>query len=240
MGFAKGNNHGAVIAINTYSPDFLVIINNDTVIKQRHFLNLIEDEYNAKKFDVLGPHIFDRYLYPQNPIQLPPILTVDEADKRIELIEKFKDRIVPANNSEKTKSDIKSILKRNRLTGAIIRGINKARQNSLYAYSPYKETENAVLHGSAMIFAKSYYADRDYIFYPETFLYGEEDILYYICKRDSKVMRYQPKIKIYHKEDASSNARFNTSEEKKMFKYEQALKSYKILQKLILKDEKRN
>ena len=42
IGFAKANNKGCQLAVKEYQPDFLVVINNDTEIRQQDFLKIIQ------------------------------------------------------------------------------------------------------------------------------------------------------------------------------------------------------
>ena len=56
-GFAKGNNIGYQEA-KRYDPDYIVVLNSDTVLLQSNFLVLVEEAYKKYKFDVLGPDIY--------------------------------------------------------------------------------------------------------------------------------------------------------------------------------------
>ena len=67
LGFAKGNNLGCEYAIKKYIPEFLVIINNDTLIIENKFLEKIENKYLETEFDILGPYIEGKDGNPQNP-----------------------------------------------------------------------------------------------------------------------------------------------------------------------------
>lgn len=65
-----------------------------------------------------------------------------------------------------------------------------------------------ILHGSAILLTPDFF--RYYKgFYPKTFLYGEEAILYYMCKCKNLKQVYIPETAIYHKEDQSSIMSFN-------------------------------
>ena len=57
LGFAKANNIGSNYAIEKYKPDFLCVINNDTVINQENFIDEIYKAYKKTKFDIMGPKI---------------------------------------------------------------------------------------------------------------------------------------------------------------------------------------
>ena len=53
MGFAKGNNAGCSYATKKYNPDFLCVINNDTVINQKDFLKVIVNCYEKTKINIM-------------------------------------------------------------------------------------------------------------------------------------------------------------------------------------------
>jgi GT2 family glycosyltransferase len=70
-----------------------------------------------------------------------------------------------------------------------------------------------MLHGAAIFFTENYL--KDYIgFYPETFLYYEEEFLALICRRLGFKQLYMPEISIDHKEDASSDKLMNGNKRK--------------------------
>jgi GT2 family glycosyltransferase len=233
MGFAQGNNYGAKYGIKKYNPKFLVIINNDTIIKQPEFLKLIEDEYNQNKFHILGPYIYDRHNKPQNPMQIQPINSMEDIDNKVKNIELLKNKNQSEGKKSKLKTNIKKVLKKYKYTMKMLTKINEIRNPKTYYYNPDSKLDNVPLHGSALVFSEEYFHNKDYIFYPETFLYVEEEILYYLCQRSNFVMRYAPEIKIYHKEDASSDSLFANFEDKNDFIYEQHLKSYEVFKKLL-------
>ena len=57
VGFANGNNEGCKYAIEKFNPDFLCVINNDTIINQNDFIEEIYNCYDKTNFDMLGPKI---------------------------------------------------------------------------------------------------------------------------------------------------------------------------------------
>src|SRR5574344_385128 len=57
-GFAKANNQGVLYAINKYNPDFICVINNDILITQSDFINIIKEDFTKYNFDMIGPKIF--------------------------------------------------------------------------------------------------------------------------------------------------------------------------------------
>lgn len=236
LGFAKGNNYGSLYALDKYSPEILVVINNDTLIYQPDFLDLIWAEYEQFRFGVLGPFIYDRNHKPQNPMQKHPVSSVSDIEKKIRRMED----LIRMDESDSRLSDLfikmKRMLKKSSLIRELTKGYTNNRLSIQNLHDPNKESNEVILHGAALIFSREYFENRNYVFYPETFLYVEEEILHYICARDQIVMRYQPKIEIYHKEDSSTNALYSSEREKSEFIHKELLKSYKIFRKLLIHD----
>ena len=68
-GFARGNNTGYRYALKEYDPDYVIVMNNDVIIRQRSFLKRIEAIYKRTHFAVLGPDIINPYAKKhQNPV----------------------------------------------------------------------------------------------------------------------------------------------------------------------------
>ena len=61
---------------------------------------------------------------------------------------------------------------------------------------------NVQLHGCFLCFSEEYFKHFDG-FYPETFLYMEEDILFYLTQQKKLTTVYLPELKVFHKEDSS-------------------------------------
>jgi len=57
LGYAAGNNFGIKKALEE-KPDFVFVINNDTVLDEKILLNLIEFVKTDKKIGILGPKIY--------------------------------------------------------------------------------------------------------------------------------------------------------------------------------------
>ncbi len=69
-----------------------------------------------------------------------------------------------------------------------------------------------ILHGCALLFTPDFFQEYRG-FYKKTFLYGEEMILYLMCKCKTLRQVYVPETKIYHKEDQSSLMSFENDQE---------------------------
>src|SRR5665648_138519 len=70
-GFAKGNNYGYQYAKKYLKPNYIILLNNDTILNQKDFLIKIDEIYQSAKFDILGPDIvsLSNNLH-QNPMAL--------------------------------------------------------------------------------------------------------------------------------------------------------------------------
>ena len=212
LGFAKGNNLGCEYAIKKYIPEFLVIINNDTLIIENKFLEKIENKYLETEFDILGPYIEGKDGNPQNPY-----LNVIYGKKQI------------------VKSLIKTkiYLYLEYFNFNIIRKFLRKTIKKKEEYNYLKEKRNIALMGAALIFSKKYYEKYKDIFYNKTFMYCEEDILFYRIKKDNLISIYDPTIKIFHKEESTTNKLNTSSKQQKIFKLKNQYNSLKVYLELI-------
>ena len=95
-----------------------------------------------------------------------------------------------------------------------------------------KEMLNVKLHASCLIFSR-YYIEHYEGIYPKTFLYLEENILYFIAQRDALTTIYYPKVQIYHKEDSSTNFVYKKDYQKRRLYYKCFIQSAKAFIELI-------
>lgn len=197
VGFANGNNIGFNFIREKYQPYYIVVMNNDVLIKDREFLGKIRKQDSIYKFAVLGPDIQNPLLKNhQNPERLVPRST-EAVKKRIKSFERkckhpFLFYIL---------SKIKDII-------IIDKTVTKTNYNFKY------EWENVVLHGACYIFSPKFWKTREKCFNPKTFLYHEEDILFYECQKAHLKMIYSPEIYVEHLEDVSTNASFKSGYKK--------------------------
>lgn len=229
LGFAKGNNLGIKYLIENQNPDLVVVLNNDTYISQQDFFSCIEEEYEEENFDILGPYIFDKNNKPQNPVN-NLVTSINEINSSITRIERRIKNIYSLKN--KISIYLREKIKEKIIFEKIIRfliGKNKKNPNQKYY--------NIGLHGSAVIFSKKYYERFPEVFYKETFMYREEDILYYRVLKYNLKSVYSPKIQVYHKEDSSTEAIMGKNIKKHEFCFKESLKSLEIYKNAILNDE---
>jgi GT2 family glycosyltransferase len=216
LGFAKGNNLGFKYIKENYNSDFIVMINNDTIIEDKNFLKNIKENYNKKRFDILGPKIISLVdNQNQNPVKVN-FNNIKQVRKQIN-----KTKVILFLEYIYVKKPIKNLFK-------IIK--RKKHENN--------KTLNAMLHGSCLVFSKDYIKKYGGL-YDKTFMYNEEDILYFIAKRDNLTMRYTNEAIIYHKEDSATNSVMKKERKKRIFIYKNSIKSLKELYKLMKESKKR-
>ena len=220
IGFAKANNIGCKYAIEKFKPDFLCVINNDIVIDQKDFLDKVEKLYKKYQFDVLGPKILPDDLPSVNPF--PVYDTLEKIEDRI----KYTKKLIKIYNS---------FILRNLLSCYVL--IKSKLKKVSKPVNGEKDELGVALHGCALIFSKKYYERYETVFYNETFLYHEEEFLYYRCKHDNLTFLYSPEVELVHKEGRSLDNSFNNNYKKLIFKNKEILKSLQLLEAVYKKGD---
>lgn len=214
LGFAKANNIGCKFAIENYHPEFLIVINNDTVIKQKVFLKNIQEIYHRTNFDILGPFIHcplgSGSVNPYVPLQ-----TLEEVECELRYQQKL------------LKIYANSIFYFLLVLGMKLKRFFKKPK---VFQNGEKEELGVALHCCAIVFSKKYYEQFDTIFYNDTFLYHEESFLYKRVIKHHLTTVYSPKLEIIHKEGASLNYRFHGNNRLKLlFRTKEIIKSLNLL-----------
>jgi GT2 family glycosyltransferase len=65
-GFSEGNNIGIKFSLQMLNPDYILLLNNDTIIDKNSLTELASFAYNNKKVGIVGPKVF----YYDNPDQV--------------------------------------------------------------------------------------------------------------------------------------------------------------------------
>ena len=223
LGFAKGNNAGFEYAKRKINADFIIMINNDTLIKQEEFLDLINNVYMEQAPYIIGPDIVSTVDYRHQNPQRVKVMTKKEVRKQI-----LKEAIFLILLSTKTEKAIRTLY---RFIKQLFRK-NRELESKYINMKHHEIMENVELHGSCLIFTPLYIKKYNGIF-DDTFMFMEENILYYIAMNEGLKMLYYPSIKIFHKEDISTNALFKKTDEKRKFVYINKIKSARVLLKVM-------
>lgn len=221
VGFAKGNNKGCLLAKEKFNPDFVCVINSDTEIKQADFIEMIYGDYKKYQFDSLGPKIISPTKLSANPF--PVYKTIDEVENQL----KYLTKLLKIYQNIFLRSALAVYIKLKRL-------IKKPRtlENS-------ENIEfNVALHGCFLIFSKQYLEKYQDVFYPQTFLYHEEEFLYYRMQKDNLNFMYDPLLEVYHYEGSSLNKSYQNKYKKLIFKTNEVKKSLELYKEVLKRGEK--
>lgn len=211
LGFAKGNNFGYLVAKYVYDSDFIIFINNDTIIRQQDFIESIIEKFNLEQFDILGPDIISLVDGShQNPVRLKGI-----SKKELSAWRRYVSLLLLLNHL-----GFEKILRRVK---------RKTIGKRVMQETPHdKDLRNVQLHGSCMVFSPKYVSTFDGIC-SDTFMYMEEDILHYQAQSQGLLSIYTPDAVVYHKEDSSTNATFDDEYKRRRFQYKNVLASSRVL-----------
>lgn len=218
-GFARANNIGCKFAVENYNPDFLIVINNDTVICQKNFLKIIEQKYRQYHFDILGPRILCKEGSGSvNPYS--PLTNIKEVDAEL----KKQKQLLFIYHSKILYFFLVSYMRLKRIFV----------KRAMLKNGEFEEL-NVALHGCALIFSKQYYNKFKNVFCEKTFLYHEESFLYLRMKQQNCVSLYSPDLEIIHKEGASLNLLYANQRQKLLFRTQEIIKSLQILEDVMRK-----
>lgn len=195
MGFAKGNNVGFKYAKEEIKSDFIVLCNSDTELLSDDFCSSIICKYEKSRFALMGPKekLLDGSFYKlKEKARSKRELTIDL---------KYYKNIIEG----KSLFWIRIIAKLNSF-------LEKKRKLDVST-----EYENIFLHGAFLIFSKQYSNLFDGL-NDSTFLYGEEEFLYWRLQKNNLLSIYYPKIEILHKRNHATNALLVDEVERKIRK----------------------
>ncbi|MFA9375899.1 MAG: glycosyltransferase [Lachnotalea sp.] len=220
-GFAKGNNIGYAYAKNQLHSSYVVVANNDTLFEQTDFIEEVIALFNKHNYYILGPDIITLAGTHQNPYR-SNVIDHKAAKKWLRnrqlwtwylyLDKYFKISTVF--------SFVNSLFMKRR------------EKNNLSNHSKMLQT-NIVLQGACIIFSPLYVNQQNHAFYPNTYMYCEEDILAYQCAKENWKILYSPSISIVHAECGSTKELHSNTIDKDLFQSQNIVKSLKILLKLM-------
>lgn len=214
LGFAKGNNKGFIYAKDILKADFICQINNDTLIEDENFIEKIIHYYEKEKYYIAGPDVIS-------------LINHNHQNPAIKF-QTFKETI---------KLTIENIIRLFGYFSGTIDNIDK-----IYKNRPKKKKENKkintcdknikkvsdyALNGACWIYSPEYINEFNGM-YSKTYMYGEELIMFYICKQLELNYAYIENTYIIHKEGSSTKKVFN-SKEKGIFFFSHATKSSFLL-----------
>lgn len=217
LGFANGNNIGYEYAKRKLDADIVLVLNNDVVITQEDFLNvLVSHVINDDKIAVWAPDILNLINEHQNPIRNHRIHLYEITWMFFYNVFIFLCMHIPIINQAIV--DMLHMIHKKR-------GI---KENEMKEHKVNKMNV-IVPHGAAIIFSPTFVHNEDKVFNARTFLYAEEDLLYEYLYRKKYKIRYCSDLVIYHLEDVSTDSISNDEIRKRIFVSRQKIRSLAIL-----------
>ena len=215
LGFAKGNNVGYKYVKDNFDVDCVVVMNNDVIITQPDFADIIANYMKDQHLDVCGPDVITPEGRHQNPLQREPFSTfriikwmLMDWIRLIMLKLHLFERKILATYTSVSNSYQRQDIDLNGIT-------------------------DCVLHGSCVAYSSDYLSKEDFAFVPETFLYAEEMILADYCKRKNYRTGVCPTATVTH---LGGKTIMNGAlpREKQIFKTRQVVRSLSKLLKIRL------
>ena len=231
QGFSKGNNLGYQYIKENFVPEFLICANNDVLFVQKDFLSRLKQLYIDMPFYVCGPDIYIPWRdFHANPLSSKSDkCTLKNVNTELEQIDqnllsykkRFSFRIFKLYIAQKARKNV------------LMQKIYQVLR-SLQKRSSHKEVqENVILRGACLIFDQRFISEAHKLFEPETFLYGEEYILSFRCRKQHWKTVYFPEIVVDHIHEG--NSKLNEMSYKKFCNYLEEKAEYQKEALIILK-----
>ena len=205
QGFAKGNNIGFIYAKETYSPTYIVVMNNDVFVEQKNFETEISRFMVENNVDVCGPDIVTLDGNHQNPL-LRHILSNTRIKKEI-ILGILKYWAFKVNLVYKIYLRLRDECKKTSTLKALV-----------------QDEFNCILHGACVIYGSRYIKNERIAFLPITYMYGEEAILYDYLQHKSYRTGISSETKVTHLQGKST---YNSSpKDRYLYKLKNITDSY--------------
>ncbi|MBT8940307.1 hypothetical protein BTI77_07480 [Lactobacillus delbrueckii subsp. bulgaricus] len=223
LGFAKGNNVG-IRKAKKDGCNFICVLNNDTVIKQKDFIEQCAQMWQRTQYAVYGPRIISLIDgLDQNPFLVPRhyVKSVSDATKLYMLgaIKYFSILLhLPVwwekDDDHKTFNGGKELVTLD------------------------SQNEDFLLCGACFVLSPIYLEKYDQIC-NLTFMYEEETIIYMLSRLLNYKVVYSPDAVVYHKEKSATNAVNMSDRQRLLFGYGEDFKSRgKVLKIMLHKNNK--
>lgn len=240
VGFARGNNLGIAYAREHLEPDFIVAANSDILFEQEDYCEQLVKIYERERYDILGGDIVDASRTQHfNPVARERNYTLNYMRKQVlvswlksvmfRMIKRFRLKKAVAghygiveNEQGRDVSDGSKNLTTREVEGKPVAADSRIEQ----------EMKGVLLHGCCIVFSKDFFREFEG-FYDQTFLYAEEEILYYLAMKKGMTVLYSPAVTCMHKEAVSTNSILKDFCDAKIFYFSHITKSYRLFLKLM-------
>lgn len=188
LGFSRGLNVGIKYAREYYFPKYIVACNNDIQLLSENLVRVLDRKYDENNFAVAGPMMITK----DGQCSVNPIRNnICSKQEAINLIRKHNILIMLCHFRLYKIYEIRMKWRR----------LNRKNINPELYLNDQRDYQ---LHGAFLVFSKLYFEKFDGLD-EGTFLYGEENLLYLHLIKNSLHTLYTPEIRIFHKEDSSTD-----------------------------------
>lgn len=240
LGFARGNNLGIAYAREHFAPEFIVAANSDIIFEQADYCEQLVAVYKERPYAVLGGDIVDAGRnWHLNPVARDRVYTLRYMRKQalVSWGKALMFRLIKLLHLKKAVAGHYGIGVGE--DGADERDGSKNLATREVGGRPVAaderidgELEGVLLHGCCMVFSKDFFTVFDG-FWDKTFLYAEEEILYYLAAKKGLRMVYSPRIVCMHKEAVTTNTLYRDFCDAKIFYFSNVAKSYRLFLRLM-------
>lgn len=228
LGFAKGNNIGIAYAREHFNPDFVVAANSDIIFEQPDYCEKLIEIYGRRPYAILGADIIDASRTQHfNPVARERVYTIPYMRKQamVSDVKAWMFRLIKFFRLKKLAEG------RQTQTTREVDGKSVAADSRIE-----EEMEGVLLHGCCMVFSKDFFVEFDG-FWQDTFLYAEEEIIYYLAMKKGMRILYAPSVTCMHKEAVTTKQIYRDFCDAKIFYFSNVAKSYWNFLKLMKKYE---
>lgn len=211
LGFAKGNNFGYRHAKLRYTPEVIVVMNNDVMIEQSDFIHRLFVQRSFFDYEIIMPDIVNKSGVHQNPFRVQPLSTFHIIKEIMSLNLLFLLYNTPIINKIWARRRKRTLFKKTNIA---------------------KDADMMIPHGACVIFMPKWVNNEDFAFVPDTFLYGEEDLLYEYATFKNYRTHLSTSLTVKHLEDVSTDSVIKTPIAKSKFLIKNLLHSHKLLFKM--------
>ncbi len=239
LGFACGNNLGINYARENFDSDFIVVSNSDIVFEQPDYCEELVKIYKRRRYDILGGDIVDiTQTLHFNPVARNRDYNISYMRKQaaVSSAKALMFRLIKFFHLKKAAAKHYGIAQ-NQNSGGQTSGAKSATREvngvSVSADSRIEhEMQGVLLHGCCLVFSRDFFRHL-HGFYDKTFLYAEEEILYYQAMELGMTVLYSPHIGCIHKEAVSTNSIQKEFCDSRIFYFSNVAKSYRIFLRLM-------
>ena len=225
LGFARRCNVGYHWAKENLHPDFVVVVTGDVTFGDDGFCDWVADEWDTRRFAVLGPDIIDEadgsHLSPTE-VLLP---TRDQLKAEISSMEERLSGFGARRAWDAARTALRSLI------GAADEAPSRR--------SFDRPRHDVVPNTSCLVFSRRFIDARAHAFNPDTYRGCEGRILAYECMRDALPIWFSPRYAVRLCEQAQTSKRLRGPSSHQRDELRDLCASSRVLLRLMEEDERR-